>query len=406
VASKKGAAPGTDDAVSGGRELVAIGKRTASSLPNNSTQLIRYDNACRALREAKSVDEVKDIRDRAMALRLYARQANDKTLESDAAEIRERAERRLGQMMGAQIPGVLRAGRGQYSRDKSGNDPDLPTLADAGINGDLAKKARATAALDDDLFESALAERKRQLHKSLRVMPLLGIAKAIRTKGERQAIQDAATAAMPVAISDRYHLFCGDMATTDKIEPESVDHIITDPPYTRPLLHCWADLARRARDWLKPGGSLIAMSGHCFLPEVFAALASSGLNYHWTLCYLNNTGPRPQIFDRHIMACWKPLLWYTKGSVDLPWSGDLIPSDAPDKNFHRWGQSVTGMTRIVELASLRGQIIFDPFVGGGSTGVAALSAGRRFMGMDIDQKCIDQTAARLADCEEAPKVAA
>ena len=56
--------------------------------------------------------------------------------------------------------------------------------------------------------------------------------------------------------------------------------------------------------------------------------------------------------------------------------------------------------RIIELATLPGQIVLDPFVGGGATGVAALSVGRRFVGMDIDQKCINQTAARLASCSE------
>lgn len=42
---------------------------------------------------------VKDLRDKAIALREYARRANNMQLEIDAAEIRFRAERRLGELL-------------------------------------------------------------------------------------------------------------------------------------------------------------------------------------------------------------------------------------------------------------------------------------------------------------------
>src|SRR5258708_2880767 len=66
------------------------------------TQLVRYDAACRALADARSVDEVKDVRDVAMAMKLYAKQAKNRDLEADAYELRIRAERRLGETIAAQ----------------------------------------------------------------------------------------------------------------------------------------------------------------------------------------------------------------------------------------------------------------------------------------------------------------
>jgi N6-adenosine-specific RNA methylase IME4 len=116
-----------------------------------------YDAACRALAEAKSVDEVKDVRDRSMAMRLYARQAKNRQLEADAFEIRLRAEERVGEMMEVQreTVGVASAGNPNWVSQK----PDsVPTLAEAGIDKNLANRARKLHALSKEEFERVISE--------------------------------------------------------------------------------------------------------------------------------------------------------------------------------------------------------------------------------------------------------
>lgn len=66
------------------------------------TELVRYEAARKALAEAVAVDEVQEIRSQAEAMRHYARQAKDRDLEIQAAQLRFRAERRLGEMIVAQ----------------------------------------------------------------------------------------------------------------------------------------------------------------------------------------------------------------------------------------------------------------------------------------------------------------
>lgn len=121
--------------------------------------LVRYDAACRALAEAKSVDEVKDIRDKAEAMKAYARQAKNKDLESDAWEIRTRAERRLGELIvfQKQTVGLNEGGRPSKTPTKS-EEVSKPTLADAGIDHKLSSWAQQVATIPEESFEAAITE--------------------------------------------------------------------------------------------------------------------------------------------------------------------------------------------------------------------------------------------------------
>jgi hypothetical protein len=119
--------------------------------------MVRYEAARSALAEARRVDEVKDIRDKAEAVRCYARQAKDRQLEVDAVEIRVRAERRLGELLreGRQA-GVLASHGG--GRPRKGADPALSktTIKKIGIDRKLSARAGRLADIPSDRFEQNL----------------------------------------------------------------------------------------------------------------------------------------------------------------------------------------------------------------------------------------------------------
>jgi len=119
------------------------------------TALIRYEAARAALAEAKAIDEVKDVRDQAEAMRLYARMAGDLALELDAAEIRVRAERRLGELILAQkmTVGLNRGGRPQKTPSAS-EGVSMPTLKDVGIDYKLSSRAQRSAGIAEQAFEA------------------------------------------------------------------------------------------------------------------------------------------------------------------------------------------------------------------------------------------------------------
>ena len=50
-----------------------------------------------------------------------------------------------------------------------------------------------------------------------------------------------------------------------------------------------------------------------------------------------------------------------------------------------------------------GELIVDPFIGSGTTAVAAFLEGRRFLGCDLDPGCAETTRRRLVDLAARPE---
>lgn len=114
-----------------------------------------YEQACRAVETARTTFEAKDIRDKAEAMRVYSRQAKNRQMEIDATEIRIRAERKIGLLMQEQREAGLMNTGGDAMKARVAEKPEVgkPTLSDAGIDKNLADRARKTAAIPDDEFE-------------------------------------------------------------------------------------------------------------------------------------------------------------------------------------------------------------------------------------------------------------
>ena len=93
-------------------------------------------------------------------------------------------------------------------------------------------------------------------------------------------------------------------------------------------------------------------------------------------------------FGTLISVAWKPMLWFVKGDKSncLGWLVDYIESTPPDKEAHEWQQSTVEAEHIIKTMTVENQIVLDPFMGSGTTGIATLNLNRKFIGIEIDKE--------------------
>jgi DNA modification methylase len=183
----------------------------------------------------------------------------------------------------------------------------------------------------------------------------------------------------------------------DQESAESIDHIITDPPYDEDALELWAPLGEHAARVLKPGGFLVAYSGKAHLPAVHDAL-SSHLNYHWQ-AVVRHAGAGAKIFSRKLRTNYKPVLIYTKGDADLQddFISDVIEGGGREKDDHDWQQAESEAAKLIESFTEVNDRICDPMCGSGTIAVAADRLDRRCLLIDEDSSAIDTVRERVME---------
>jgi len=253
--------------------------------------------------------------------------------------------------------------------------------AAVGVSGKLVSAAKAIKEADLERFEKvkegklSIARAKKEIKAEQDKRELAAAQKAINAR-KRKSIE---------AICDLRVCSCAALFESG-IKPDAV---ITDPPYPEEFLPVFTELAIACKDI----PVVAIMSGQTHLPEVMRRLCEH-LTYRWTIAYLTPGGQSSQNWPAKINTFWKPVLVFGQAT---DWIGDVARSDTNDndKRFHDWGQSESGMADLIKRLTKPKQLICDPFLGGGSTAIASLALGRRFVGCDVDAACIKKTRARV-----------
>lgn len=338
------------------------------------TQLVRYEQARHALQVAVTVDEAKDIRDKAAALAAYARQKNDVEMERWVAEIKLRAITRIGEISREleEAPGL----RTDKPLASNGKRSKAETLKAAGISTSAAHRAEKLAEHKEQV-EAYIAKKAGQ-RQPVKYTEALA---AVEHNAREQKAAEILKAPAPV-YADGLHV--GDFRfLAEQIADESVELVFTDPPYDSDSTPLFADAARVAARILRPGGSLLTYCGQTQLPRALE-LCGQHLRYWW-ICAALDPGSQQRMNRYGVICQWKPLLWFVKGT-----RGDVqtltldVVAGPREKAAHPWQQAEDEAAYYIEkLTGPRGLVV-DFFAGGGTTLAAARRLGRPSIGFEID----------------------
>lgn len=350
------------------------------------TQLVRYDAARRELAAAVSVDEAKDIRDKAAALEAYARQRADVEMEAWVSEIKTRATIRIGELS-RELETHEHRLNGRRSNAGTPEKTKKAALKQAGISKAAAHRAEFLADHADEV--EAFIAKKREQRKPIKYTEVLvAVERSVKERQQRETLQRSVPTLAPgLRVCDFRDL-------ASEIADECVELIFTDPPYDRDSIPLFGEAAKHAVRILKPGGSFVAYCGNIQLPDVLR-VCSEHLRYWWTIANFHSEGTTwMQRYGIH--TGWKPLVWFvkeTRGDVQTP-VNDVV-SGGRDKDHHEWGQAESEAAYYIErLTSPRGLVV-DFFAGGGTTLVAAQRLGRPWVASEIDPDTAAKASKRL-----------
>jgi hypothetical protein len=181
-----------------------------------------------------------------------------------------------------------------------------------------------------------------------------------------------------------------------ELPDNSIDMIFTDPPYHDEYLDCYNKLATLAHQVLKPGGMMMTYCGKMFLPQIHIILGEQ-LEYIWEFSVFQPFS-KSKINKHHIFENWRPILCYRKfGETDTrEWVQDVVRGRR-EKEFHEWQQDEDAPRQYIAAYTLPGQVVLDPFVGGGTTPKVCKEINRHYICFDIDSDAVKLSINRVSE---------
>ena len=235
-------------------------------------------------------------------------------------------------------------------------------------------------------------------------------------------------------------LRCGDCnIEMGNIESNSVDLVLTDPPYNLGLFmqkretnlkamrenyfggagwddmdfdewkQCMDEYFDRLGSLMKTGGAVI-MFMSIIKVETIIQLAEKHGFYYKTTGIWHKTNPMPRNMNLHFINSTEAWIYfiYKKRTGTFNNNGkvihDFIESSVVPQSETRYGKHPTQkpekiLRHFIEILTNEGDTVMDTFMGSGATGVAACQTGRNFIGIELDKSYFENAKRRIMDAK-------
>lgn len=226
------------------------------------------------------------------------------------------------------------------------------------------------------------------------------------------------------------NLIHGDCLVAMKDIPDaSIDVVCTDPPYkltsrggSGTMGGYWTNEQTRKgkifenndieiEDYIHELYRVLKDKTHCYimcnqvnLPHFLQVISESQFKY--IKCLIWDKGNK--ICGRFYMNCFEYIIMLRKGGerpINDCGTPDIlsIPNKktkgVDGKNIHNSEKPVALMQTLIQNSSNEGDIVLDPFMGSGTTGLAAIKCNRNFIGIELDEKYYQTSQQRIASYE-------
>ena len=106
---------------------------------------------------------------------------------------------------------------------------------------------------------------------------------------------------------------------------------------------------------------------------------------------------------------WQPIFYYGKDPLLADGKGRAMNSFASteqaEKNGHPCPKPIRSWQKLINRTTRNTETILDPFMGSGTTGVACVKLGRKFIGIEIEPKYFDIACERIQKAYNEPRLA-